>query len=114
MSEGDLDFKLHYIKCPRFHGCRSAAACVLFDRYKICRRRCKSLEAHLKKHPELTEKVKGYLEKRKEKKERRNFLRDWKFFGKNLPGNKFNCKLCDFVARSERGLKIHMKRTHKK
>ena len=112
-----LDFKAHYIGCPRFKGQRSAAACILFDRYKVCRRRCKSLESHLKKEPDLVEKVKEYLEGRKEKKQTKsllNGLKSFKFFGKNLPNNNLNCKYCNFVASSERGLKTHLKRTHKK
>lgn len=118
MSEGTvLDFKSHYIECPRFKGQRSAAACILFDRYKICRRRCKTLESHLKDNRDLTEKVKGYVDERKENKNTKLFLGGWKscrFFGQNLPNDNLNCKYCNFVASSERGLKVHLKRTHKK
>lgn len=37
-----------------------------------------------------------------------------KFLGKNIPDAALGCIFCSFIAKSERGLRIHMKRTHKK
>ena len=102
---GPVKGKEHYIECPKFGGSRAAPACIFFDRYKVCRKRCASLEAHIKAHPEVVNKAVDRKKKGDEK---------TLFAGRNLPNSKFKCPYCDKVAKSLRGLKTHCTRTHKK
>jgi hypothetical protein len=106
---------IHYIECPRFGGTRCAACCVFFDRYKTCRRKCAPLGKHLIKYSELPEQAKNHFEERKKKED--SFAASlpaelFKSAGENLPNAKFGCNICKFIAKSERGLKVHMKRSH--
>ena len=79
-----------------------------YDRYKACRRHCSILKEVLDEHKELVNIAKEYFEQKK-----KAITGDTKFLGENLPDNLLGCNICNFIAKSERGLKIHMKRTHK-
>lgn len=84
-----------------------------YDRYKACRRHCAALRVHIESHPELIEQAKDYFKKKTEDNEEKSDLFGVKYIGKNLPDARLGCKMCSFIAKSERGLRIHMKRTHK-
>lgn len=106
----------HFIECPKFGGKRPAPACMHYDRYKSCRRNCKSLEAYVKVNPNYQEVV----EKHYAKKQECDFVQKTLFgglqakhSGKNIPDYEMACHLCSFVGKSTRGLYIHLKRTHK-
>lgn len=81
-----------------------------FDRYRLCRKKCKSLEAFLKKTPDAKELLKPAQEREKGKE---RFVQLSLFSGRNLPDADLRCKSCDFTAKSPRGLKVHRSRTHK-
>jgi len=101
----------HRIDCPRFGGVRLAASCCTQDRYKSCRRRCKVLAQHLKEYPNLPNMAKDHYKVRY--KDSTLMLCYMKSAGKNLPPDPtLECRLCGFVAKSLRGLKTHMGRTH--
>lgn len=55
-----------------------------------------------------------YFKNKAQKKNVEGDLFGTKFIGKNIPDAALGCKFCSFIAKSERGLRIHMKRTHKK
>ena len=107
----------HFIPCTRYSSTRCALCCVIFDRYKVCRRHCKELKNHLSKHPDLTEKAIRQIEERKTENINKANLFDManvgKYAGKNLPDEILGCRVCSFIAKSPRGLKIHMRRSHK-
>ena len=107
----------HFISCSRFNSTRCALCCVVFDRYKVCRRHCKELKGHLKEHPDLAETARQQFEESKNKNINSGNLftigDKGKFAGKNLPDEVLGCKICDFTAKSERGLRVHMRRSHK-
>jgi hypothetical protein len=87
---------------------------VSYDRYKTCRRHCSILRALLEQHKELLLEAKEYFEsKKKDNTDPFPVLEDTKFLGENLPDNTLGCMICNFIAKSPRGLKIHLKRTHK-
>ena len=86
----------HYIKCDKYGGRRLAPACIHFDRYKSCRRRCSSLEKYLTAHPEIKEDLDYFY------KHRENMMLSSKFAGKFLPDSKLSCKYCDFTAKNEK------------
>lgn len=111
MEHKNIDFDQHFIACPATGGTRCAACCVYFDRYKGCRRHCASLNKHLTANPTLIEEVRKYYEEKKKTKPQEDAN---KFFGQFLPTPELNCMFCKFIAKSARGLKIHMRRTHKK
>ncbi len=94
-----------YIGCNRFGGKRNAHACAHFDRYRGCRRRCKSLEEVLASTETFTDDVKSIYEGRQS-------LLPAKHSLKGLPLEPFRCPLCDYVAKSLRGLKAHKTRSH--
>jgi hypothetical protein len=81
---------------------------VSYDRYKTCRRHCSILKEVLDKHKDLINIAKEYFEQKKA-----TIRGDTKFLGENLPDNLLGCNICNFIAKSERGLRIHMRRTHK-
>lgn len=115
LEEDTFSPRDHYIECPRNSGSRCAACCVLYDRYKACRRRCASLRKHLAAYPDLPDKAREHFEERKKEDKNKTYslLGDHcKFAGTHLPNEKFGCTKCEFVAKSERGLKVHMKRSH--
>ncbi len=107
----------HFIDCTRFGGKRPAPACVHFDRYKSCRRWCTTLRKHMEDTPDFLEKVEKVYTKKKnaaaEEYVQQQLFMPTKHSGKGLPDPELSCKVCKFVARSPRGLRIHMKRTHK-
>jgi len=106
-----LKFEEHYVACSAHGGTRCAACCVYFDRYKGCRRHCASLNQHLKANPTLMEEVTEYYENKKKGKTPENGS---KFFGQFLPDPVLSCTYCKFIAKSVRGLRIHLRRTHNK
>lgn len=97
------------IKCMRFGGYRYAASCVSFDRYRACRRRCPTLQKLMEDEPDFATKT---AEKMKDRPEQP--LLSAKFAGSNLPDAKLACRYCNFIAKTERGLRVHMKRSHGK
>lgn len=104
-----MDKKAHYIRCPRYGGRRAAPACIIYDRYKRCRKTCKSLEKHLEEHPDLVKEAKDLLEKKSPT------LRQGALFaGRDLPDGELRCEGCGFQANSLRGLKLHKAKSHKK
>ncbi len=105
----------HFIACPRFGGRRPAPACMHYDRYRLCRKKCKSLEAFIKKNPSSPELVKAIQAKEtaETRYEQPSLFLPTKFSGKNLPDFALQCRLCVFVGKTERGLKIHLKRKHR-
>lgn len=112
-NKATIRFEDHYIDCPIMQGKRCAACCVYFDRYKGCRRHCASLNQHLKTSPTFMEEVTQYYETKKSnsKKETEG---ETKFFGQFLPSPELNCPYCKFIAKSARGLRVHLRRTHGK
>lgn len=103
----------HFIECPRFGGSRPAPACVHYDRYRLCRKKCKSLEAYLKNNKDFQKELDHLKEKEKNKlRYKQPDLFTQKFSGKNLPDSSLRCSACRFTAKSDRGLKIHKKRSH--
>jgi hypothetical protein len=108
-----------YIGCPRFGGQRLAPACAHYDRYRFCRRSCKNLERFIEAHPDIDGMLKVVQEaeaKRKEKEaeeQRTSVFLHSKFSGRGMPDPKLSCKYCKFIGKTERGLCIHYKRTHK-
>ena len=95
-----------YIECSRFGGKRNALSCAHFDRYRGCRRRCKSLEGAMKANEEFVDKVKHVYEARESFMSSKHSL-------KGLPLEPLRCQICDYVGKSVKGLSIHMKRSHK-
>lgn len=115
LEEDKFSPRDHYIECPRIGGSRCAACCVFYDRYKACRRHCASLRKHLLVYPDLPDKARQHFEERKKDTKTLSHTLDselYKSAGTNLPTEKFGCSLCKFIAKSERGLKVHMKRSH--
>lgn len=104
--EDESKKEVPYIGCHRFGGKRNALACAHFDRYRGCRRRCKSLEEVMKTTETFVEDVKSTYEVRQS-------LLPSKHSLKGLPLEPFRCQVCDYVAKSSRGLKAHMTRSHK-
>jgi hypothetical protein len=105
------DFMEHYVDCPKFGGTRQAPACIHFDRYKPCRRNCKSIRNHLEKYPDFPKIVAEYFSVR-EKENPGIFTMGSKYAGKNLPDPELACRYCKFIAKTVRGLRIHYKRSH--
>lgn len=103
----------YQISCPRTGGTKMAIVCIHYDCYRFCRKNCASLNALIKKNPEILEKINKILATRGKEKNQ-GVLFETKFSGKNIPNPSLRCKWCRFTAKSERGLKIHYKRTHKK
>jgi len=100
-----------FIKCERFGGRRPAPACVHFDRYKPCRRGCLTLAKWMKDNPDYEAIVaKAYGAKPKTFAAAR--VMTSKHSGKALPKEGTACKRCRFVAKTPRGLKVHMTRSH--
>jgi hypothetical protein len=107
----------HFIECERFGGKRPAPACVHFDRFKTCRRWCTALRKHMEKTPSFLEKVTAIYSPKKESTTEEYFQHQLfmprKHSGKGIPDPELGCKICKFVAKSPRGLRTHMTRTHK-
>ena len=114
----------HFIECPKFGGKRPAPACMHYDRYKSCRRNCKSLEAYVKANPNYQEVVEKHYTKKhcdEDKPAQQGLFVQTtllgglqaKHSGKNIPDYELACHLCSFVGKSKRGLYIHLRRTHK-
>lgn len=106
----------HFIECPKLGGKRPAPACIHYDRYRSCRRKCKSLEAYVKANPNYKEVVEEHYNKNKDG----SFIEATLFAslpskqsGKNIPDFDLACHLCSFTGKSKRGLCIHLRRTHK-
>lgn len=99
------------IDCPKFGGKRASDACIVFDKYKVCRKTCQSLSKFLVDNPEAEKKAGESIAKLKK---RGAILSGAKMAGKNLPNRrpKVVCKECGFIARSLRGLKMHLKNAH--
>jgi hypothetical protein len=99
------------IDCPKFGGKRSAPACIVFDKYKVCRKNCKSLSKFLLDNPSAEKEAQDEIEKMKKK---GSAIMSSRMAGKNLPNRrpKLVCKDCGFVARTIRGLKQHFKQSH--
>lgn len=85
-----------------------------YDRYKACRRHCSALRGILDIEKDLIAVAEEYFKKKTIGKEAEGDLFGTKYIGKNIPDAQLGCKFCSFIAKSERGLRIHMKRTHKK
>lgn len=104
------------LPCSRFGGTRPAVCCVHFDRYRNCRRNCSELKKLLIQRPDFAKLVEDYFAERSKKPVSEGGLFECKSSqsGKNLPDPLLGCKYCNFIAKSPRGLKIHMRRTHKK
>lgn len=101
-----------FINCPRFGGYKPPNACLCFDRYVVCRRKCKPLEDYVEDNPES---VKAAIEKGKLSIKEKSKKFKMKKAGKELPNPTLRCPFCkEFVAKSIRGLKSHCTRTHKK
>ena len=112
----DEDLGKIAISCDRFGGTRPAVSCVHFDRYRSCRRGCLSLKKLLTERPDFAKTVEDYFEQRAEKARITGgglFECKSNQSGKNLPDPVLGCKFCNFVGKSPRGLRIHMRRTHK-
>jgi len=62
----------------------------------------------MKEHPDLLEQMKAHCDA---KPDRKLYLAA-KHSGTNIPNPELVCKICRFVAKSGRGLKIHNKRQH--
>jgi hypothetical protein len=86
---------------------------VSYDRYKACRRHCTALRAILDIERDLVAVAEEYFKKKAKEKDVEGDLFGTKYIGKNIPDATLGCKFCSFIAKSERGLRIHMKRTHK-
>lgn len=67
----------------------------------------------MEKVPDLVAQAEEYFNNKAKQKEGTEDLFGVKYLGKNLPDELLGCKICSFIAKSERGLRIHMKRTHK-
>jgi hypothetical protein len=101
-----------FIGCNRFGGTRCALSCAHYDRYRGCRKTCKTLEEFMKSAvedgtPDLETMVKDYH------KDKPPSSMPSKHSCKGLPLQEFKCKYCKFVAKSGRGLKKHMTMSHK-
>jgi hypothetical protein len=107
LDNTEEDFRSKYISCPRFGGKRLIVACAHFDRFVSCRRECPSLKKALVDVLGFEDKVKKVYEELG----RKTYGPSTKSC-KYLPNKPFGCKFCNFTAKSERGLKIHMRRTH--
>ena len=104
----DADSGWSNIACPRFGGSRLAPSCCTMDRYRFCRKRCKTLSDHLQKFPNLPEEAQKYY---KDKELSGWQMMNMSFANKSLPPDvSLVCKKCGFVAKSPRGLKSHMTR----
>ena len=57
--EDESKKEVPHIGCHRFGGKRNALACAHFDRYRGCRRRCKTLEEAMKSSEDFIEHVKA-------------------------------------------------------
>lgn len=102
-----------FVSCPRFGGTRMAPVCVHADRYRFCRRSCSSIEKLLKDRPDFLEEAKDFYEKyAKDKNLKAPTTKSWIKHG--APKPKISCPHCSFKAKSERGLKAHITRSHKK
>jgi predicted RNA-binding Zn-ribbon protein involved in translation (DUF1610 family) len=96
-----------YIGCPRFGGKRLAIACAHFDRFAACRRNCQPLSTAISTFEDFETAVKNAYENTG-----RRIYGPSKKSCRHLPNQKYRCPKCDFVAKSERGLKSHTTRTH--
>jgi hypothetical protein len=117
-DEAPISAKEFYISCSRFGGRRYALSCVHFDKYRTCRRRCVGLQLLLNNTPEFLEKSKEYFKERDLKREglliKTFFDMKHEHSGKQLPDPHLACNFCNFIAKTERGLRIHRKRSHKR
>jgi len=86
---------------------------VSYDRYKACRRHCPSLRVITKELPDIVKIAEAYFAKKSQVEEGKDLF-GVRYIGKNLPDADLGCKICKFIAKSPRGLRIHMKRTHKR
>ena len=84
-----------------------------YDRYKACRRHCSALRAILDIEKDLVAVAEEYFKKKTIGKEAEGDLFGTKYIGKNIPDAQLACRFCSFIAKSARGLRIHLKRTHK-
>jgi hypothetical protein len=98
-----------YIACPKFGGYRTAPACIVLDRYRICRRKCTSLERYLKDHPEGAKEAEDAAKHKSPA-----LIKVSHHAGQSLPDAALRCSVCLYQARSERGLKTHLTRSHKR
>jgi predicted Zn-ribbon and HTH transcriptional regulator len=94
-----------YIGCPRFGGSRFSLSCAHLDRRKGCRRYCATLKKKMEERPDFIESMKEVY------KESPSTLPS-KYSGKGLPIQPFQCDYCGFVAKSDRGLKSHITKSH--
>lgn len=98
-----------FIKCPRFGGTRNGLACAHYDRYRACRRTCESLAELIKKYEDFDGKVSSCFA------ERSSFMTS-RSSCKFLPVEKeseFKCVGCGYLAKSARGMRSHITRSHK-
>lgn len=105
------------VPCDKFGGTRPAACCVRFDKYKSCRRRCFELKKILIQNPDFAKKVEEHFASRVKRCDvvgASLFESKSSQSGKNLPDPVLGCKYCNFIGKSVRGLKVHMRRTHNK
>jgi len=97
-----------YIGCLRFGSKRFAMACAHYDRFRGCRKRCKSLEEAMKADPDFIQHVEeAYRD--------RQMLLPCRHSCKGLPleeDNPYKCTKCGYVAKSIRGMKSHATRSH--
>ena len=103
------------IFCPKYGNWRHAVNCVLDDRYKTCRKTCGALEAHIKQNEGFILRAKKKLRSiRAKKKNLFNLFHNRKFALKGLPDFDHACRAfrCSFIAKTVRGLKSHITRSH--
>lgn len=101
--------KVETISCPRFGGCRIPHSCIVFDRYKSCRKNCGDLKKYMESHPNAKEDAEKIIDKSKAR------LLPHVHAGKGLPlaeHPEFVCDICKYEAKSTRGLRAHRTRTH--
>lgn len=99
------------ISCPKFGGSRIPHSCIVFDRYKSCRKNCSALKRYLEENPQAREDAMRIIEKPAQDK----IMLPCEYAGKGLPvptNPEFVCDICKYEAKSTRGLKSHKTRAH--
>lgn len=100
------EIETFYIPCPRFKRNVNALSCAHWDRYRNCRRKCAVLKGKILTTENFIDKVNEVYQEEKD-------IMPASYSCKGLPYAPFMCTLCDFVGKSDLGLRVHMTRRHK-